>query len=505
MTKIAGQNRINGSYNLQEALDRNEILAESYAAATAAIMSMRADEEGWLPLNKLKDDGFTLKNLQDIAEQAELQTTGNPLLKRGLTLRTEYVFGRGVGFENKVNNGTIPPRFQDIMDKPGNCSVLFSEEAFERNEREVFNKGNLFMAYRKSSKTFFPIPFAEITNSASNPDLQQDVWYYQRTYIKTKIDGTPEDEPTIVWYPVLEKAEEGVARLRATIADNRVDKDVVIIDAKFNTHIGGVWGVPDVLPALPYAWAHAEYIRDASKLLKALSTIAWKVVSKSKNNAANASVKMGMPKAAGSTASMTDNTDLVAMPRSGQVDMTDGQELAGYVASALQVSLVAITSNPGAASGSYGAAASLDQPSANSARARQAMWASFYKRIYRAVGMKDVVVNFPKITEDPIFRQMQSFTLAFVSGGIHQDEYRVAALEALDVKSLHEEVPEATVFTAAAKYSLEAIEQEEKAAQDEADRAAALSKQGAAGLAGAGGSGTNDLRDLDATPGTGSA
>lgn len=503
MTKIAGQHRINGNYSLTEALERNELLAESYAAATAAIMSMRADEEGWLPLNKLQENGFTLQNLQDIAEQAELQTTGNPLLKRGLTLRTEYVFGKGLRFEVGDKGGKIAPRYQSIMDKPSNVSVLFCEEAFERNEREAFNKGNLFMAYRKTTKTFFPIPFDEISNSASNPDLQQDVWYYQRSYTKTRLDGTPDDKKTVVWYPVLEKAEEGIAKLRSKIGDDAVDKDVVIIDARFNTRVGGVWGVPDVLPALPYAWAHAEYIRDASKLLKALSTIAWKVVSKSRNNAQNASVKMGLPKNAGSTASMTDNTDLVAMPRAGQVDMTDGQELAGYVASALQVSLVAITSNPGAASGSYGAAASLDAPSANSARARQNLWASFYRRIYRAVGQNDVVVNFPKITEDPIFRQMQSFTLAFVSGGIHQDEYRVAALEALDIKSLHAEVPEATVFTAAAKYSLEAVEQAEKAAQDEAD-AAALSAQGSAGLAGAGGSGTNDLRDMDATPGTGS-
>lgn len=484
------------------------ILTESFEHASAALLALRAEDEGFAPLNRLKnEDSFSLEALQDIAKMAELQTTGNPLLKRGLSLRTSNVFGKGIFFE-----GNIPARAKTIMEKPNNYRVLHSEEAYMRNEREAFNKGTLLMAYRKSTQTFFPIPFAEITNSASNPDYDQDVWYYQRSYTEVDVaTGQAKPNPTVVWYPVLERFEQG--KLDPIIYNEKVDGDVVVVDFKVNTSIGSVWGVPDCLPAMPYAWAHAEYIRDASKLLKALSTIAWKVVSKSKSNAQTSGARMARPTGPGSTATMTEGTDLVSMPRAGQVNMKDGQSIASYVAAALEVSVVALLSDPGSASGSYGAAATLDSPTANSARARQALWADFYRRIYRAVGVKDVVVNFPKISEDPVHRQIQSLTQARVAGGLWGDEYRGAVLELLDIVSQHDNAPEMEEYAPAggalqlllAEMAAEAAEEAAKVAATQAEAAANNGTgQGQSNVAGALADGDNGNRDAETTPGTGS-
>lgn len=508
-TKLAGYQHSSRKQEFDELMESNHLFAESFAAASAALLSMQQEDQGWAPLNRInEEDGFKLESLKEVAEHAELQTMGNPLLKRGLTLRTSNVFGRGIFYKAKAD---IPPRYQKILDKPINEAVLFCEQAYENNERELFTKGTLIMAYRRSTQSFFPIPFAEITNSASNPDLTQDVWFYQRTY--TPIDlttGEPAKEPTIEWYPVLEKYEEGESLLPPTLKDNtgtqKIVSDVVIIDLKVNTSVGSVWGIPDCLPAMPYAWAHAEYIRDASKLLKALSTIAWKVVAKSKTNMNTAAGKVAAPKVAGSTALMTEGSDITAMPRAGQVNMKDGQAIAAYVASALEVSLIALLSDPGTASGSYGAAATLDAPTANSARARQALWIKFYKRIYRAIGIRDIVVSFPKIAEDPIYRTGQMLQGGFASGAIHQDEYRSAFLELTDVVALHDvsELPEANPFTTAAQYSLEAIAKEERAAEAEAkNAAAAITGQGQADGIGRS-EDNNDLRNNEARPGTGS-
>jgi hypothetical protein len=509
--KLAGYNRqSNVEVVLAEAMQENDVLRESFEQATAALLALRSEDEGFAPLNKLKqEDGFSLDSLQEIAKLAELQTTGNPLLKRGLTLRTSNVFGRGVNFQGA---GT-EPRFKKIVERPINQKALFTEVAFDKNERALFTAGNLFMAYRRSSKTFYPIPFDEITNSASNPDLVDDVWFYQRSWTETDIlTGQPKVNPTVRWYPVLEHWEDEPTKLPKNIANAKVDPDVIIIDMRVNTSIGKIWGVPDCLPAMPYAWAHAEYIRDASKLLKALSTIAWKVVSKSKANAQTAAAKQANQKGAANTAVMTEGTDLTAMPRSGQVDMADGQTIASYVAAALEVSVIALLSDPGSASGSYGAAATLDGPTANSARSRQKLWADFYKRIYRAMGVKgekEVVVDFPKIAEDPIYRTVQTLQIAFAFGGIWQDEFRAAVLEATDVVPLHDGVPEPTVFTSAAQFSVEAQQEAERKEQATAAAAEAAAKaknvQGRGRADGVGASaGNNDLRDSDATPGTGS-
>lgn len=508
-TKIAGL----GSKSLIEAqiensLENNPLLRESYESAAASILMLRTDDAGYRPLNLLgEEDGFSLQSLHQIGDHAKLQVTGNPLLKRGRTLRTSNVFGKGVTFE-AADGSQIQSRFRAIMDKPGNKAVLFCQDAYSRNEGSAFIRGNLIMAYRKSTKTFFPIPFHQITNSVSNPDLRQDVWFYQRSYNPidnagvTPVIGTQ----VIEWYPVLEYTENGKA-LPTRIGMNEVDQDVVIIDFKVNTDIGSVYGIPDCLPAMPYAWAHAEYIRDASKLLKALSTIAWKVVARSKSNAVTAGAKLGSPMYQGSTASMTAGTDLVAMPRAGQVDMADGQAIAAYVASALEVSLIALLSDPGTATGSYGAAATLDGPSANSARARQGMWVDFYQRVYRAIGCKDIVVNFPKISEDPAFRAAQTLTLGFASGALHQDEYRKAFLEVSDVTAMHLEVPIANIFTNAAQFSLEAVAQAEQVQQAASD--AATSKATASNVTGQGAStgvgkqsdGNNSTRDQGSAAG----
>lgn len=462
---------------IENALEANPLLRESYESAAASILMLRTDDFGYRPFSLLgEEDGFSLQSLHMIGDHAKLQVTGNPLLKRGRTLRTSNVFGKGVTFE-AADGTAIQPRYKRIMDKPANKTVLFSQDAFARNEGSAFMRGNLIMAYRKSTKTFFPIPFRQITNTVSNPDLRQDVWFYERSY--NPVDNahvTPiMGQQIIEWYPVLEYTELGKS-LPSRIGLYPVDSDVVIVDFKVNTDIGNVYGLPDCLPAMPYAWAHAEYIRDASKLLKALSTIAWKVVARSKSNAINAGAKMGTPTYQGSTATMTNGTDLVSLPRAGQVDMADGQAIAAYVASALEVSLIALLSDPGTATGSYGAAATLDGPSANSARARQGMWVDFYQRIYRVIGCQDVVVNFPKISEDPAFRAAQTLTLGFASGALHQDEYRKAFLEVADVSAMHVEVPVANIFTNAAQFSLEAVAQAEQVQQAASDAAISQAK-----------------------------
>lgn len=499
-----------GDTALSEALEENDMLKESFEQATASLMALRAEDVNWNPIGGLQtsDDQFTLENLHDIYKKASLQTQGNPLLKQGLALISSNVFSKGVTFEGK-----IPARAKDILELPKNHNVLFSQQAFERLSRAAFTAGTVIMAYRKSTKQFFPIPFLEITSSASNPDLQQDVWYYQRTWQETDFEtGLLRKQPTVKWFAVLEVHEDRDIKVVDQIAEHEVDKDVIIIDLKFNTAIGSIWGVPDCLPAMPYAWAHTEYIKDASKLLKALSTIAWKVMAKSKKNTNNAAVKMAAPKSTASTATMSEGTDLVAMPKAGQVDMKDGQTLASYVASSLGVSLVALLSDPGAASGSYGAAASLDGPSANAARARQAMWTQFYKRIYRAVGVKEeVTVNFPKIAEDPTFRQVQTLTLIRQTGGMWADEYRAAAIEAADFKPLHDEAPDVEEYAPSVN-GLQYLQQQIDEAQAEEDarvakeQAAADAKLGAQGAnTGVGqlADGDNSNRDNAATPGTG--
>lgn len=485
---------------LERVYEENEIFRESYDQMAASLLSLRAEDEGWIPINRVGEtDGFGLQSLKEVATHAELQTTGNPLLSRGLQLRRGYIWGKGVKFSPNTGKD-LAPRHQAIVDKPINQSSLFSQTAQNKLERAAYTSGNLFMAYDTKEKTFFAIPFSQITNHASNPMLEEDVWYYQRTYVKTDLStGQPEPEPTIEWYPVLETIEKKA--VRKSIGENPVNQSIVIIDAKFNQAVGQVWGVPDCLSAMPYAWAHGEYVRDASKLLKALSMIAWKVVAKTKKNSVNAGARIGTVKQSGSTATMTEGTDLVSVPRAGSVDMKDGQTIASYVAAALGVSLVALLADPGSASGSYGAAASLDTPTLNMARDRQGDWEAFFRRCYRAMGVNDITVDFPRLQDEQIHRMMQSATLVRQNGGIYQDEYRAFAIEQMDIEPLHETAPPIEDF-APVSASANAYLAAEIAQSDAEDAAAAgVASQGNSGTVG--GTPSNDNRDAETTAGTG--
>jgi hypothetical protein len=175
-------------------------------------------------------------------------------------------------------------------------------------------------------------------------------------------------------------------------------------------------------------------------MLKALSMFAWQLKSKTKAGVQNAAAAIATPASAGSTAVLGSDMELSSMPRAGSVDLTDGRPLGSMVASALEVSVVALLSDPGS-SGAYGTAQTLDVPTLKAMEARQHIWTSFYKRVMDFIGVRDAQVNWPKIESEPSQRLMQALALAHETGAIWDDEYREAVIETLDVPRLHATPP----------------------------------------------------------------
>ncbi len=472
-------------------------LEEQWDQAAAALLRVRAEDQGWTLWGTVQTeskDGFSLETVKKIAKEAELQATGNPLLKHGFTLRHDRVFSKQFRIE-----GEQPPRVKRALGKASVDRVLMSADATEKNERILYNQGNLFVIVSRATGDVRRVPFDEITNLAHDPDDRELTAYYQRSYSRTKFDGLTEN--VIEWYPTIEWVDMG-APLEEMIANAPVNAEWVVVDLRVNVPSGGHWGVPDCFSALPYAWAYSEYIRDASGLLKALNTIAWKVVGKTKTQAEAAGTRLSRANAPGSTAVMTQETQLTAMPRSGQVDMNDGLALAAMVASALSVPVTALLNNP-AIGGGFGAVAALDAPSVSAARTRQKMWDRFYSRVFRALGIKTPLhLDFPKITEDPVHRQVSSLATGRATGAIHADEYRNAFLEATDVTPLHDGPPPVEEY-AQAQNALGFL-QSMQGAEPSGGANDPLARQGNSGVAGRLGEVDGTLRQGDTKPGTGS-
>ena len=411
MTKTpAGLNNARTSGLLQEVAElsaANDRLMESYSAMARATLEF--DEVGWKPVNQLGETGIKLDDVKTISKQARLQSQSNALLKRGAQLRASYVFGRG--FKMSGGGQPLAPRFQNIIEDPINQMVLFSEEACKKNERTLFTDGNFFVAYDKSAKQFIRVPLAEIAGYATAPNNNEVVTYILREYTRPTNVGGTETETVKVWYPT-DLANQSA--LASRIQEIRVDKNIAIFHRKENDETGTIWGVPDCLAAMPWAWAYSEYLKDGSKLLKALSAIAWQVKTKTAKGVANAAAKITSNRQVAATVTSGSDVELSAMPRNNAVDLGTGQPLASMAASAMDVSTDALLSGSGLTGGAGSQV--LDQSTLNAAYGRQGNWENYFVRILKFLGVQNPTVKFNAIIVDPSYRNVQSLSQAWMTG-----------------------------------------------------------------------------------------
>lgn len=413
----------------------NALLRESYADMAKAILAF--DDQGWNEISPATiEDGFALTDLKHATKKIRELTEGNPLLKRGSALRTSYIFGKGVSF------GTLQPRFQRVIEDPINQDVLFSSEAQSINERSHFTDGQFFILGDTRTKRFQRIPFGEIGGVVTNPDNPEEIWYVKRSWprLSQELVGINIKEQQLdVWYPA-DTYKPANGRYVRQIGQFPVDANYRMFVSRVNRRAGRTFGTPDCLPAVPWAHAYNEFLKDGSRMLKALSMFAWQLKSKTKTGVQNAAAAIATPPSAGSTAVLGSDMELSSMPRAGSVDLTDGRPLGSMVASALEVSVVALLSDPGT-SGAYGTAQTLDVPTLKAMESRQHIWTSFYRRVMDFIGARDLVINWPKIESEPSQRLMQALALARETGAIWDDEYREAVIETLDVPRLHATPP----------------------------------------------------------------
>lgn len=408
---------------------QNEQLAESYSALARATLEF--DDKGWAPINQFNNEGVRLEDVKIVSRNARRQAAANPVLKRGGMLRASYVFGRGFKMSSRGN--PLPPRFQAIVDDPVNQMVLFSEDACKKNERALFTDGNFFVRFDRRNRRFGRIPLDEIAGWASDPDDPEIIRYYLREYmvfppVESRYASSVAGETRRVWYPV-DIVENPVANIDGV----PVDRNFVVIDHKENIDAGSLWGLPDCLPAMPWAWAYSEYLKDGSKMLKALSSIAWQVKSKSAKGGANVSSQLLNNRTVAATAVTGADVEMNAMPRNNSVDLNTGRPLAAMAATAMEVSVDALLAGSGQTAG--GGAQVLDQSTLNAAYARQDNWEAFFIRVLRVMGVPDPSVTFNNIIVDPAYRSVQSLSQAWMTGLFNADVMQAAYAEQLGIEA----------------------------------------------------------------------
>lgn len=378
---------------LQRSLDNEQLVQESFAELAAQM-----SDPGWQRLSGQFDQEFTAEGLRQIRAICRLFAVKNPLIRRGLSLRQAYVWGKGVEITARANGKQddeqdVQAVIEQFLNDPGNQRAFTSGAARERLERCLGTDGE-----------FFPILFTlpttgdvqvrivtadDITEIIHNPEDRTDPWYYRRVWVQRTLgaDGRTQDvqreqfHPALSYQPKIRPSEFG--RIK-------VAWDAPMMHVKVGDLEGWQRGVPDAYAAIDWSMAYKVFLEDWARLVKSLSRFAWRMTVKGANRtqaktrlaaAPPARDAAGRPADVGQVAMTPPDQVFEAIPKSGAtIDSESGKPLAAMVAAALDVPLTMLLADPGQ-TGARAVAETLDKPTELAMGQRRGLWAGAYRQI----------------------------------------------------------------------------------------------------------------------------
>lgn len=458
----------------------NEVtrLAESLADVQLAL-----DNIGWRPMGEDADmNELPLSTIKGHTQVTRALAVINPLIKRGLSVRTAYIWGNGI-----VHEGL--EKYPEFVKSAVNQKYLLSAKAQMELEQCLGTDGNFFLMVTKpgaQSKhgAVARVPMRQITGTISNPENSEEIWFYRREWKTTVTKADSEQEVTkdnIAYYPAVDYDEANGKPRR--FKNQQVIYTSAIAAENANKQTGWKWGVPDLLSVIFWAKAHKEFLESQATLVKAYSRFAWKVATPTAANAKAAATKVstsptvdpmtGQPNSVGATAVTGMGSTISSVGRTGgSVDFEAGLPLAGYVAAGLNVPLNELTADAGNAN--RASAETLGNANEKVLKARQSEHVMFFESIWAYLGFNEVKTSFPRIEEEAVYRQIQSIVSLLPLNLFSDKEMRALIVKVLDLQTLDpEKVPSKVELGNLILQATMAAEAADKAAE----QAATLAKE----------------------------
>lgn len=361
------------------------------AGHLASMQQFYAEDAGWQAIGQEGEQALTAEGRRNTSNLCRAMSVINPLIKRGLAVRTAYVWGQGVGIQARADGTTegsqdVNVVIQRFLDDQGNRRAFTGAQAHEVHEKALGTDGNVFVALFANPSTGFvrvrTIDPKEITEQVMNPEDASEPWYYRREYVQTVVGertSRTQDVQRVVWYPAL---GNDPSRKPSSINGEPIDWSVPVYHVKANPV--GKWGIPDAYSAIPWARAHKEFLEDWARLSKSLARIAWRVSGK-KSSAQQARQALDRVDQAGGVAAFDPTTTLEAVPKTGAtIDADSSRPLATMVAAALGVPVTTLMSDPGQ-TGARAVAETLNQPTRLEMQSRRSLWTEAYRAILEYV------------------------------------------------------------------------------------------------------------------------
>jgi hypothetical protein len=390
--------------------NNNEVLTGELArTAGVAVLESVADlttalyEPGWIRYAAAVEQEFAPEALTQMRAICRLMAIKNPLIKRGLGLRSAYVHGQGVEVTARANGSE--PGEQDVQaiierfwTDESNARTVTGAAAQNRLEHALGTDGELFLA-------LFTLPTTgdvqvrvvladEIVEIISDPEDRSQPQFYRRRWTQAAIDpatGRTDVRQMERLYPALGYRPKSRP---AQFGPIEVAWDSPILHVDVNRPEGWTRGLPDAYAAVDWARAYKVFLEDWATLVKALSRFAFRLTAKGSQRA-QAKTKLaaapprdpatGLAQDVGATAILPQDAALEAIPKTGAtIDSESGRPIAAMVAAALGVPVTMLLGDPGT-TGARATAETLDRPTELEMGQRRELWASVYQRIIRHV------------------------------------------------------------------------------------------------------------------------
>ncbi|WP_203822652.1 hypothetical protein [Paractinoplanes ferrugineus] len=378
------------------------ILAESFAD-----LERNLSDPGWIRLSAQFEQEFTAEGLRQIRAICRLFSIKNSLIRRAISLRTAYVWGKGVEITARSNGRKR--REQDVqavveafLTDSGNQRAFTSGAARERLERCLGTDGEFFpvlFTRPTTGEVQVRIVIAdEITEIICNPQDRSEPWYYRRVWVQRTLnaDGQTVDEQVEQLHPDIDYRPKTKPQSFGRI---KVAWNAPMMHIKVGDLEGWQRGVPDAYAAIDWAKAYTVFLEDWARLVKSLSRFAWKLTAKgaAKQRTAQTRLSAPAPRSAdgsrndvGATAVLPTDQAIEAIPKTGAtIDSESGRPIAAMVAAAMDVPITMLLTDPGV-TGARATAETLDKPTELVMGQRRGLWTGVYKRILQFAILESV-------------------------------------------------------------------------------------------------------------------
>ncbi len=449
----------------QTLTERHKALAETLEAVqndrerleealSNAVQMLRQEDIGWAsPVQGARYLGLTLSDMQKWSADIRTSLTGtrdrapNPHMRNGLMLRHSFIWDGDIHYEGIREGSQGRTNVKKLIETGENHRLVFSKSARRRREHALFADGLYLLVGENRTKKLRPVPLHEITDTQRSKLYEDEIIAYRwtrqeaETDPRGKLTGNRVEKSYWVyvdWYDDVKPDAIVYGGKR-----EKVLKTHTAFDLHANRPDGAAFGSPDAISAVVWARIVRDLIMNGVKMQDALAMFAFKATSPQKSGQQNMAMELAKETAAGSTATMGGDNNLVPMSTAGRgYDFGSIGFVVATMAASLHVSGISLSANTALAGSSYGAAKTLDLPGRMAMQTRRAEHIEFDERLLRWMGEPDATAYFNSY-EDATdeYRAVQAAMLAWTTGTLTPEGFR-AELEIIYGRKLVGGIPD---------------------------------------------------------------